>query len=121
LRVLITVQPLIYRQALALGLHQNRPALDVRVAPPEVAAQEVSSFRPHLLVRNDTDGLEPETLGRVPFRVEVIYSDSMDTRLVLDGRVEEVRDASIEVLVRAADEACGLPFTEDGATPAGAP
>jgi hypothetical protein len=35
----------------------------------------------------------------------VIYSDSMDARVVLDGREEVAKDASIDVLLRVADEA----------------
>jgi hypothetical protein len=77
----------------------------VRIAPPESAEEQLRSFRPHLLVRSDTDGLGPEALAEVPFRVEVIYSDSMDARVVLDGREEVAKDASIDVLLRVADEA----------------
>ncbi len=103
--MLITVQPLMYRQALAISLRQNRPHFEVRIAPPEVAAEEIGSFGPHLLVRNDTDGLGQEALSLVPFRIEVLYSDSMDARIILDGVPEETEDASVEDLLRAADEA----------------
>jgi hypothetical protein len=37
--------------------------------------------------------------------VEVRYSDSMDAKISIDGRDEEVRDISIEKLLRVADEA----------------
>jgi len=102
-----------YREALALSLHQHRPGLEVRIAPPEFAEEELRSFRPHVLVRSDTDGLGPEALAEVPFRVEVIYSDSMDAKVILDGQEEEVKDASTEDLLRVADEARRWLSTED--------
>ena len=105
MRVLVTVEPRMYREALTLSLHQHRPEFEVRMAPPETAEEQLRSFRPHLLVRNDTGGLGPEALAEVPFRVEVMYSDSMDAKIVLDGREEEAKDASIDVLLRVADEA----------------
>lgn len=66
-------------------------------------------FRPYLLVRNDTDGLEEaEVLAGIPCLVEVLYSDSMDARISLDGRVEEVRDMSTQELLRVADRAASM-------------
>jgi hypothetical protein len=58
-RILITVSPLMYREALAAAVHQHRPDLEVRIAPPEDVEVELGRFSPHLLVRNDTDGLDP--------------------------------------------------------------
>jgi hypothetical protein len=94
-----------YREILALSLHQHRPDFEVRIAPPETAEEQLRSFRPHVLVRSDTDGLGAEALAEVPFQVEVIYADSMDAKVILDGREEEVKDASTEDLLRVADEA----------------
>jgi hypothetical protein len=105
MRVLVTVSPLMYRQAIALALHRHRPDFEVRLAPPATVEEQVRDFRPHLLVRNDTDGLDPEALDGVPFWVEVCYSNDMDARISVDGRVEVERDVSIERLLRVADEA----------------
>jgi hypothetical protein len=77
----------------------------VRLAPPEAAQEQVREFGPHLLVCNDADGLDLRVLDGVPFRVEVRYSDGMDAKISIDGRVEEMRDISIESLLRVADEA----------------
>ena len=115
MRVLVTVEPRMYREALTLSLHRHRPEFEVRMAPPEAAEEQLRSFRPHLLVRNDTDGLGPEALAEVPFRVEVMYSDSMDAKIVLDEREEEAKDASIDVLLRVADEAWRRLSAEDRA------
>ncbi len=107
MRVLITLTPRMYREAIAHSLSQRRPGFEVRIAPPEAVEEEVSAFEPDLLVRHDTDGLDPRVLEGVPCWVEVLYSDSMDAKVCLDGRVEEARDISTDELVRVADEAAG--------------
>jgi hypothetical protein len=105
MRILVAVSPLMYREAIALSLHQHRPGFEVRLAPPESAQEQVREFGPHLLVCNDADGLDPRVLDGVPFRVEVRYSDGMDAKINIDGRDEEARDISIERLLSVADEA----------------
>jgi hypothetical protein len=98
-----------YRQAIAFSLARSRPSFEVRIADPEHAEEEMKTFGPHLLVRNDTDGLEPSVLAEVPCQVEVVYSDGMDARIhLLGGRVEEAEDMSTEGLLRVADEAADL-------------
>jgi hypothetical protein len=119
IRVLVTLSPLMYRQAIALCIHHNRPGLvDVRIAPPEAIEDQLASFRPHLLVHNDEHGglvPVPEPLMRaVPHRVEVLYSNGMDALLSADGSVTELRDASIEDLLGAVDEAAEMADREDG-------
>ena len=103
MRILVTITPRMYREAIALSLHEHRPGYEVRIAAPE-DVEEVSAFAPRLLVRSDTDGLHPRVLMDVPCWIEVLYSDSMDARISLDGRVEESRDISTDVLLRVADE-----------------
>ena len=105
MRVLITVSPRMYREALALAVHRNHPGFEVRIAPPTESNKEVLSFRPHLLVHNDNDGLDQRLLSGVPCWVEVLYSDSMDAKISVDGSVEEVSDISTEDLLHVADEA----------------
>jgi hypothetical protein len=102
MRVLINTKPRLYRESLALTLRRYRPDFEVRVAAPEGVEEEIRSFAPQLLVRNDTDGLDEGVSQRVPFRVEVRYSDSMSARI--DSNYE-VSDISTEGLLRVADEA----------------
>ena len=118
IRVLVTLVPRMYRQAVALSIQRNRPGLvDVRLAPPEAAEAELASFRPHLLVHNDARGelvpIPEAALEAVPYRLEVLYSDSMDVRLSADGRLTEVRDASTEDLLGAVDGAASLADREE--------
>ena len=50
MRVLVVLTPLMYREAIAHSLRQHRSALEVRIAAPEAAEEELRSFAPHLLV-----------------------------------------------------------------------
>ena len=108
IRVLVALSPRMYRQAITLPIHRNRPDLDVRAATPEEAGREIVGFRPHLLVHNDTALLPEGALDGVPCRVEVLYSDSMNARVRADGTVSEAYDMSTEDLLRAVDGAAEL-------------
>jgi hypothetical protein len=110
IRVLVTLSPRMYREAVALSIQRNRSGLvDVRVAPPEALEAELESFRPHLLVHNDARGglvpIPEVALEAVSHRIEVLYTNGMDARLSSDGRLTELRDASTEDLLRAVDAA----------------
>ena len=63
MRVLVVLTPLMYREAIAHSLRQHRPALEVRIAAPEAAEEDLRSFAPHLLVHSDTDGLDRRSFG----------------------------------------------------------
>jgi hypothetical protein len=104
LRILITVTPRMYREALALSVYRHRPDLEVRIAPPENLTEETRRFRPHLLIKNDNDGVDPEVLAGIPFWIEVLYSDSMNARVSADGHATEVRDIAMDDLLRLVDE-----------------
>jgi hypothetical protein len=119
IRVLVTLSPRMYREAVAFSVQRNRPGLvDVRIAPPEALEAELTSFRPHLLVHNDARGglapISEATLEAVPHRVEVLYSNGMDAHLSVDGRLIEVRNASTEDLLGAVDGAAELAQGEEG-------
>lgn len=122
IRVLVTLSPRMYRQAIALSIQRGRPGLvEVRIAPPEAMEEELAFFRPHLLVCNDARGDDrggavpiPESaLKKAPHRLEVLYTDGMDAYLSADGSITEVRDASTEYLLRAVDGAARLVEREE--------
>jgi hypothetical protein len=104
MRVLVVLTPLMYREALAHSLRQHRPALDLRIAAPEVAEEYLKAFAPHLLVQNDTDGLDRAALERVPSWVEIGYSDSMDAWIYSGGHLKKYEDISTAILLGVVDE-----------------
>lgn len=106
MKILITVKPRMYREAIAMSIHRHRPDAEVLLAPPESLDREIERFRPHLIVRND--GAAPEMLATGTHQVEVLYSDGMDAKVSLDGRTSKARDMSMDDLLRVIDEAEGL-------------
>jgi hypothetical protein len=109
-RVLVTVEPRMYREAIALAVRRGRPEAEVMLVPPNLLDGQVEGFSPHVLVRNDSDGEIPERLlGSVVLRVEVLISDGMAARVSVAGdEPYEIEDATIEDLLGLLDEAEGL-------------
>lgn len=112
-RILISVMPRLYREAIALSIHQHQPDFVVRLVPPEDVLREVARFKPHVLVSNDGDGLSPEALDGLTSWVEVLYTDHMSARTRVDGRVEEVEDIDLQRLLEVVDEAREMVTGED--------
>jgi hypothetical protein len=108
MRVLVAVSPRMYREAIALSIHRNRPGLEVRLSPPELAEAELAAFRPDLLIHDDTDPIPQEVLEGVPTRVEMLYTDSMDARVRAHGMVSQMRDISTKDLLRTLAVAAAL-------------
>ena len=104
MRVLISITPQMYRQAIAFSIHRQRPGLDVKISSPEAVEGELADFRPHLLIHNDNDGLVPEAVGGGLCRIEGQYSDGMDAQVSAGGEFSTVRDMSTEDLLRVVDQ-----------------
>ena len=104
MRVLITVKPRMYRETLALALHKHRPEAEVMLANSDSLDGEVTEFGPDLLVRNDNDGVAPEHLNAIAYRIEVLFTDGMNVRVNVDGQVREVKDMGVDGLLAILDE-----------------
>jgi hypothetical protein len=104
MRVLVVLTPLMYREAIAHSLSQHRSALEVRIAAPEAAEEELRSFAPHLLVHTDTDGLNRAALEGVPSWVEIGYSDSMDAWISSGEYLAKYEDISTDIMLGLVDE-----------------
>jgi hypothetical protein len=108
-RVLVTVEPRMYREAIAFALQRNRPEAEVMLVSEEVMDGQVKDFAPHVLVRNDSDGVVPEgLLGSVVCRIEVLYTDGMAARVSVGERSYTIEDASMEDLLALVDKAESL-------------
>ncbi len=103
MRILVTVKPRMYRESLALSLYRSRPHFEVLIAPWASLDGQVKGFRPHLLIRNDTDGVDMDLMGNIRCWIEILYSDGMDARVSLDGEVWNITDISTEDLLEIAD------------------
>ena len=61
-RVLVTVEPRMYREAIAGALRRSRPHSEVLLAPEVSLNGQVHEFAPHVLVRSDFGQQIPEEL-----------------------------------------------------------
>ena len=105
-RVLVTVEPRMYREAIALAVQRNRPEAEVMLVSEDVLDGQVKDFAPHVLVRNDSDRVVPEgMLDSVVCRIEVLYTDGMAARVSVGGSSYTIEDATIEDLLALVDEA----------------
>ncbi len=99
-----------YREATALAIQHHRPDAEVLLVPESVMDGQASGFAPHVLVRNDGDGVVPEELlESVVCRVEVLYTDGMASRVSLAaGEAYTIEDACMDDLISLVDEADDL-------------
>jgi hypothetical protein len=105
-RVLVTVEPRMYREAIALALQRRRPDSEVLLVSEEVLDGQVDGFAPQVLVRNDSDReISERLLQSVVCRVEVLFTDGMATRINLAERSCMIEDARLEDLLSLLDEA----------------
>ena len=108
-RVLVTVEPRMYREAIALAVQRDRPNSEVMLVSEDVLDGQMEDFAPHLLVRNDSDGAFPEgLLDSVVCRMEVLYTDGMAARVSVGDSSYTIEDATMEDLLALVDEAEAL-------------
>ncbi len=106
MRILVTVSPLMYREAIALSIHHHRPGSEVLLAPPWPTDVRTGRFGPHVLVHDAEEaGLPPAVAGGVACRVRVRVADRVDVTVEAGGSVYEVRDADLGDLLAIVDEA----------------
>lgn len=104
MRILVTAKPRMYREAIALALHAHRPDDEVMLVSAETFDGELGSFGPHLILCNDNDGVPSEALEGVLCRIEILFSDGMGARIVMDGQVVRIEDMSLEAMFAVVDE-----------------
>lgn len=102
MRVLVAVEPLMYRETIASVLLQRRPHTQVRIAGPEELDQEVESFLPHLVV---CSVLSEKIKGIASSWVHILYEDSLDANVSVDARTtHRIHDVALDDLFGMLDE-----------------
>jgi len=105
-RILITISPRLYREAIALSTHRHRAGFEVLLAPPDSLDGEAERFVPHALVQDAEEGLPPEVADGVVCRVGVLKTpERMDATIELGGATSVLRDVTLDELLAALDEA----------------
>lgn len=102
-RILVAIEPNMYREVLALHFRQERPLSKVVLASPQTLQAEAERTRPHLIVANEV----PRELKEEgsSFWVELRASDVLVATISADGYSDTVRDVSLEALIAVVDKA----------------
>ena len=108
MRVLVSISPRMYREIIALHISRNRPDLHVRLAPPDYAAEELASFRPHLLVHADTASITEEALVGFPLMLAVPRFGPVGSEIDTGDRDVRSKNVGLDALMLAVDGATAL-------------
>ena len=98
--VLVAVAPQMYRETLAHTIRSRRPDVEVETCPPEDLDRRLALLGPDFLVCHDT---APEARERVPNRVEINYSDSLNATIFRGDQATRIADISLERLLTFLD------------------
>ncbi len=108
-RILLTITPRMYREALALSIHRRRPDFEVLLAPPWPLDGKAELFRPHVLVQDADEAGLPPALAQdeqgVVCRIRILTADRIEATIELDGTTSEIHDVCLEDLFEVLDEA----------------
>ena len=105
MNVLIAVYPQMYRDSIVRTIRSYRPDVEVEPCHPEDLDVKLALFQPELLVCHDT---APGARKRVPNRVEIGYSDSLEATIIRDGQSTSVTDISLEKLLTVLNQSAIL-------------
>jgi hypothetical protein len=108
-RILLTITPRMYREALALSIHRRRPDFEVLLAPPWPLDGKAELFRPHVLVQDADEAGLPPALAQdeqgVVCRIRILTADRIEATIELDGTTSEVHDVCLEDLFEVLEAA----------------
>jgi hypothetical protein len=102
LRVLVAIEPHMYREVVAFHFRQKRPRADVVLASPQILHDEARRTRPHLIF---TDEVPPEFKEKGVFWVEVRMEDGLVATISADGYSDTIDDVSLQDLLAVVDKA----------------
>jgi hypothetical protein len=101
-RILVAIEPQMYREVIALHIRQERPLSEVVLASSQALQAEAERTRPHLIVANE---VPPELKEEgSSFWVELRVSDVLVATISADGYSDTIRDVSLEDLIAVVDK-----------------
>lgn len=100
-RVLVAIEPRMYREVLAFHLRRHRPRSEVVLASPETLRDEAEHVRPHLIVANDVPSSLKE---RGLFWVELRTVNGLEATVRANGGSNTIEDVSLQDLLAAMDK-----------------
>jgi len=102
-RILVAIEPQMYREVIAVHFRQERPRSEVVLASSQALRDEAERTKPHLIVANEVPPELKEEGGF--FWVELRVEDVLVASISADGYSDTVRDVSLQDLLAAVDKA----------------
>ena len=103
-RILVAIEPQMYREVLAFHIRQERPRSDVVLASLETLEAEAEQTRPHLIVANEVPPVLKATVGSF-FWVEVHMNNPLVATISTNGHSTTIPDVSLQDLLAVVDKA----------------
>jgi len=103
IKVLLAIEPLMYREVMASYLRHHRPQAEVILASGETLQAEVERVRPLLIIANEPS---PAAKEAETFWVGIRISEQrIDADISIDGYTATVKNVSPQDLLAAVDRA----------------
>jgi hypothetical protein len=103
-RILVAIEPHMYREVLVFHFRQERPLSEVTLASSQTLWAEAQRTRPHLIIANEVPPELKEEIG-VFFWVELSTDDVLVASISADGYSTTIQDVSLQDLLAAVDKA----------------
>jgi hypothetical protein len=100
-RVLVAIEPMMYRQVLAFYFRQQRPLFEIVLTSPQTLQEEAKRKKPHLIVASEV----PPELKKLTFWVEVRPANGLVATIKADGYSTTIEDVSLQDLLAVVDKA----------------
>jgi len=101
-RLLVAIEPQMYREVIALNFRQEHPRSEVVLASKQNLRAEAESVRPHLIFANGE--VPPQLKERGIFWVEVRADDRLDATISANGYSDTIHDVSVQNLLEVVDK-----------------
>ena len=99
-RILVAIEPSMYREVLAFRLRQQRPRSEVVLASPQTLLAEAERVRPHLIFANDV----PPNLKEKGFWVEVRTDDGLVATISINRYSDTIHDVALQDFLAVVDK-----------------
>jgi hypothetical protein len=101
-RILVAIEPRMYREVLAFHLRQERPQSEVVLASPQTLLDEVKRTRAHLIIANE---VRPTLRQMSFFWVQIHTGEQLDADIRADGCSNTLHEVSLQDLLAVVDKA----------------
>ncbi len=104
-RILVAIEPQMYREVLAFHFRQRRSRVEVVLASLQTLLAEAERVRLHLIFANEE--VSPQLKERGTFWAEVRADDRLDATISANGYSTAVHDVAFQDMLAVVDKTVG--------------